>query len=72
MLRLISPKDAPSWFASVLQQIERAIRERSLPEFDSAELPDPEPFRGTQILVTDLEMTMRVVTNLSHANHLHP
>ena len=57
MLRLIPPKDAPGWLQGVLQQIERAIRSNRLPEFESTALPDPVPFRGTQILVTDLNMT---------------
>lgn len=57
MLRLNAPKEAPAWLQGVLQQIERAVRDNRLPEFESTALPDPLPFRGTQILVTDIDMT---------------
>lgn len=57
MLRLIAPKDAPSWFLAVLQQIERAIRDQRLEEVTTTTLPDPERSRGAVVLVTDLGMT---------------
>lgn len=57
MLRLIAPREAPAWLQGVLQQIERAVRDKTMPEFTTANLPDPKPFRGTHILVTDIDMT---------------